>query len=56
MFDFIVANKRVPESQACNFFHQILDGVDVLHKNDVTHRDLKPEVYSKFDYMHDGTE
>ena len=44
MFDFIVAQKHVPEIQACKFFHQIIDGVEVLHNNDITHRDLKPEV------------
>jgi len=44
MFDFIVAQKHVPELQACKFFHQIIDGVEVLHNNDITHRDLKPEV------------
>jgi hypothetical protein len=44
MFDFIVAQKRVAEIQACKFLHQIIDGLDILHKNDVTHRDLKPEV------------
>lgn len=44
MFDFIVAQKRVAEPQACKFFHQIIDGIEVLHKNEITHRDLKPEV------------
>jgi serine/threonine protein kinase len=44
MFDYIVAQKRVPEPQACRFFHQLIDGIEVLHRNEVTHRDLKPEV------------
>lgn len=44
MFDYIVAHRYVPEMQACKFFHQIVDGVEMLHKNDITHRDLKPEV------------
>ena len=43
MFDYIVAHRYVPEMQACKFFHQIVDGVEMLHKNDITHRDLKPE-------------
>lgn len=43
MFDYIVAQKHVPEIQACKFFHQIIDGVEILHKNEITHRDLKPE-------------
>lgn len=44
MFDFIVAQKRVEERQACKFFHQIIDGIEVIHRNEITHRDLKPEV------------
>lgn len=44
MFDFIVAQKHVAEVQACKFFHQIIDGVELLHQNEITHRDLKPEV------------
>lgn len=44
MFDFIVAQKRVEEKQACKFFHQIIDGIEVIHRNEITHRDLKPEV------------
>lgn len=44
MFDFIVAQKHVAEVQACKFFHQIIDGVELLHQQEITHRDLKPEV------------
>jgi len=40
MFDYIVQNRYVPETQACKFYHQIVDGVDVLHQNDITHRYL----------------
>ena len=47
MFDFIVAQKHVAEVQACKFFHQIVDGVESLHLNEITHRDLKPEVGTK---------
>ena len=43
MFDFIVANRKLNEPLACNFFHQIINGVEVLHNNFITHRDLKPE-------------
>ncbi|KAJ1417025.1 kinase-like domain-containing protein, partial [Ochromonadaceae sp. CCMP2298] len=43
MFDYIVAQKRVEEVQACKFFHQIINGLEVLHHHDITHRDLKPE-------------
>jgi serine/threonine protein kinase len=44
MFDYIVAQKHVAEVQACKFLHQIIDGVELLHQNEITHRDLKPEV------------
>ena len=43
MFDYIVANRYVPEKQACKFFHQIMDGLQCIHENEITHRDLKPE-------------
>lgn len=43
MFDYIVAHKHVQEKQACKFFHQIVDGLEEIHKSEVTHRDLKPE-------------
>ena len=43
MFDYIVKHKYVKEPQACAFFHQIVDGLEALHKYEITHRDLKPE-------------
>jgi 5'-AMP-activated protein kinase catalytic alpha subunit len=44
MFDFIVKNRKLTEKLACNFFHQLVAGVDNLHLHEITHRDLKPEV------------
>ena len=43
LFKFIVKNKRLSEPVACRFFHQIIDGVEYLHKHRIVHRDLKPE-------------
>ena len=43
LFDYIVSHKRVEERQACIFFHQIMDGLECIHKSDITHRDMKPE-------------
>ena len=34
---------RLTEKQACRFFHQIIDGVDYVHRLGIVHRDLKPE-------------
>lgn len=43
LFDYIVANTRLKEEEACKFFQQILAGVEYIHQLNIVHRDLKPE-------------
>ena len=43
LFDYIVANTRLKEKEACKYFQQIIQGVEYLHKLGIVHRDLKPE-------------
>ncbi|CAG9312128.1 unnamed protein product [Blepharisma stoltei] len=43
LFDYIVANTRIKEKEACRFFQQIVAGIEYIHKLNVVHRDLKPE-------------
>ena len=50
LFDYIVSHKRVREKEAARFMHQIISGIEYLHKLGICHRDLKPENLLMDDY------
>jgi len=43
LFNYIVANGRMPEPKARRFFQQIISGIEYSHRLKIVHRDLKPE-------------
>ena len=43
LFDYIVKNNKLKEKEACRFFHQLIAGIEYIHKLHIVHRDLKPE-------------
>nr|AIZ68216.1 CBL-interacting protein kinase 32 isoform X3 [Albuca bracteata] len=43
LFDKIVNDGRMRESEARKYFHQLINAVDYCHSRGVYHRDLKPE-------------
>jgi 5'-AMP-activated protein kinase, catalytic alpha subunit len=43
LFDHIVKRSKLPERESCIFFHQLIGGIEYLHKLHIVHRDLKPE-------------
>ena len=43
LFNYIVANGRMPEHRARKFFQQIISGIEYSHRLKIVHRDLKPE-------------
>ena len=42
LYDLIINQERLSESFAIYFVFEILKGVDLMHKQEITHMDLKP--------------
>ncbi|WLF81147.1 Serine/threonine-protein kinase hsl1 [Lodderomyces elongisporus] len=43
LFDYLIKKGRLHESEAVNYFKQIINGINYLHQFNICHRDLKPE-------------
>ena len=43
LFDYIVKHQKVQEKEACQFFQELLSGIEYTSRLNIVHRDLKPE-------------
>jgi len=54
LFDYIVKQGKLQESEARKFFQQIISGVDYCHRHMIVHRDLKVSFLSPFPFTRAG--
>jgi 5'-AMP-activated protein kinase, catalytic alpha subunit len=43
LFDYIVSKRKLDENESSRLYHQLLSGIEYIHKLNIVHRDLKPE-------------
>ena len=43
LFDLICSKKRLTESEAKNYFYQVISALDYMHSMNICHRNIKPE-------------
>lgn len=53
--DFLDERRRLPESEALYYFHQLIKGLNDIHSNNMIHRDIKPaNIFMKGDQVKIG--
>ena len=43
LFEYVANTGRFSEAVSRTYFHQMIDALDYLHRNNIAHRDMKPE-------------
>ncbi len=43
LFEYVANTGRFSETVSRTYFHQMIDALEYLHKNNIAHRDMKPE-------------